>query len=35
MVFSMLPELEKKKKDKVEVDTKGKKQILLGKAAEE
>lgn len=35
MVFSMLPELEKKKKDKAEVDTKGKKQILLGKAAEE
>jgi len=25
MVFSMLPELEKKKKDKVEIDPKGKK----------
>jgi len=35
MVFSMLPELEKKKKEKVDLDPKGKKLILLGKAAEE
>lgn len=37
MIFSMLPELEKKKKDKNEADdkNKGKKPILVGKAAEE
>lgn len=37
MIFSMLPDLEKKKKDKNENDdkNKGKKPILVGKAAEE
>lgn len=37
MIFSMLPELEKKKKEKNENDdkNKGKKPILVGKAAEE
>lgn len=36
MIFSMLPELEKKKKPKeAEEDKKGKKPILVGKAADE
>lgn len=35
MIFSMLPELEKKKTDKPSDEKKGKKTVLVGKLAEE
>jgi len=35
MLFSMLPDLEKKKEDKQKDDKKGKKPILVGKLADE